>query len=405
MKNKQFLLSVFCSFIIFFVILLSTGSYAVGIASTGTLNPTIDFKPGLEKTFSYILVPTASFMMDYEVTIDGDLEEYFTPKDSLLKDVFPREQRGFTVKMKLPEEKIPPGLHQTRICIGETKTSGGGTVGVKTKACSIIRVRSLYSNKYLKIEEFKIPDVDVGDTLKFEIKVRSWTELKINAVKATIQIFGPSKEGFKKKIATLNTETKSLESNARTTLHATINTRDFEFGEYLAIASVNYDGRIANISSKFRIGMLVVKIINYTKEFERGKVNKFEIEIESRWNQLIDNIYGEISVEDEISVLKTPFISLKPWSRATLLAFWEIKPDKELKEYTGRIAVYYENNKTEEQVKLRIVMSKEEMNRRMIVIVVVSLLILSVLAISIYLVSKKKNESKKKKAKKAKKKK
>lgn len=405
MRHKFLTLFIAVLFVLISVQLVK----AVGIGAAGSLNTVTDFKPGLKETFSYFMVPNAQEIMDYELTTEGALSQYITLNPALLENVWPGQIPSFTATLQLPKEKLSPGLHSTTVCVAEAQVRGGaGAVGVKTKACAIIQVRSLYPEKYLEINGFITPNVNVGDILKFEILVKSWTESRIDSIKGTIEIFGPSEKGFGTKIMALNTGEKSLESNAEETLSAEIDTRSMESGEYLAKATVTYDGKTASASSRFRIGVLAVKIINYTRIFERGKVNKFEVEVESRWNRKIDKIYSEIFIENENESLKTPSISLNPWKEGTLLSYWEVPADKELKEYNAKIVVYHEANQTEGQANLQVVMSKEEIRRRNMTLAglggAAALLLIS--AVLIYFSRKRKakikNEAKKKKAKKIK---
>ncbi|MBS3090345.1 hypothetical protein J4433_01090 [Candidatus Pacearchaeota archaeon] len=359
MKDKSILILI----LVMSLIIFSQEAYAVGLGSySGELNTQLDFIQGLKKTFSYIMVSSAQTVMDYEVIVEGAFPEYFTLSNNLIKNVWPGQTKSFSATLQFPEQKPSAGLHETRICVAEA-SSGGGSISVRAKVCSIIGVRVLYSEKYLKIESFDVPNIDVGDTLNLKISVKSWTEASINNVRAVIDIFGPSEKGFSKKITTVQTEEKPLASNEALTLSASLDTRNFESGEYNAVATVYYDSKDANMSSKFKIGILAVKVVNYTKEFTRNKVNRFNIDVESRWNSLIENVYADVRIENE--TLRTPSITLQPWEISALSTYWETT-DKKAQYYDGKLILYFAGNSTEQDIRVKMLVDPEEIKRLMV---------------------------------------
>lgn len=368
-----------CLFLAFLLCIHSLHTvYAVGIVySQGGL---YDFQPGLEKTFGYEIKVNAGTVMDYMITVKGELKDYVTLSSNLFKDVAPGNKPTFTATLKLPN-KMEAGVHNAEICILEGKTRGaGGMVGARTEACTGFMIRVLYGEKYLKIEKFNVPNVGVGEKLKMELTIKSWSEIDINSIKASIDIFRPGKEKTKmEKIATVETDEKPLKSNAEEVLTAYFDTNGMDAGEYLAFATLYYDGRQMNESAGFRIGMLSLKILNYTKEFEQDKVNRLGIQVLSQWNSRIDSIYGVIDIEDER--LSTPLINLEPWENKTLITYWDTT-NKRIGNYKGKITLYYSNKTTEEEAEFKVVIGKEKMRRiitNIIIAIVIAILIISLI--------------------------
>ncbi len=357
------------AFIVFGIIFLQDVS-AVGIGDySGGLNYVIDYKPGLKSTFSYFMVSNADAILDYEITATGSLAQYFTLSDALFKNV-----------LKMPEEKPAAGLHGTEICVVESQGRSESGIAIRTRACSIVNIRVLYPEKYLEITDFTAPNVDKGDILNFKVMVKSWTEKDIDAVKAVIDMFGPSEKGFNKKIATLQTDEKPLASNQELELSASIDTKDFESGEYNAVATVYYDGNTANTSKQFRIGVLAVKVVNYTKEFLRNKINKFNVDVESRWNSPIENVYADINIGNE--TLKTSPLSLQPWEEATLITYWDTL-NKKAQEYDGKIILHFGGNSTEQDIKVKVFVNPEDIRRLLIYALVTTVIVILIVVIVI----------------------
>ncbi|MFH0831567.1 MAG: hypothetical protein V1886_01740 [archaeon] len=354
----------------FFVLLLLAALFqissvsAVGIGDYGgQLNYIIDFKPGLKESFSYFLVANTPSTMDYEITVDGTLSQYFKLSNELFKDVQPGMTKTFSAVLQLPEQKPEPGLHDNFLCVTELQSGAGGGVTIRTKACSIVSIRVLSPDIYAKIDDFQVPNIDSGDIITLTVAVRSWTEKDISNVSAVIDLFGPTDSGFNRKITTLKTSEKSLPSNDRITLSAELNTKDFESGEYYAVATVYYDGNEINTSSRFRVGLLAVKVVNYTKELVRNKINKFNVDVQSRWNSAIENVYASIIIDDgKNEVMKSPAIALKPWETATLTAYYDAA-EKKAQYYNGEIRLYFSGNSTSQEIKVKMLVNPEEIKR------------------------------------------
>lgn len=373
MRCKYFLL------FLFFITVVSLNRVdAVGIGYNHILGGPIDFEPQMERTFNYFIITNAGIPMDYEINLSGDLKPYVTLSTNLIKNVPSGANIPFSATLKLPSA-LESGLHDAIICVLETQTRGGGMIGARTQACSGFIIRVLYGEKYLRIENFNVPNVDMGDKLKMELTVKSWSEVDINSIKAVIDISGPSREkGVMQKIATVETEEKPLKSNAEETLTAYFGTAGLEAGEYIAFATLYYDGKQLNDSHGFRVGTLTIKILNYTKEFEQGKVNKLEVQVLSEWNSKIDGIYSTVDIGEER--LMTPLINLEPWENKTLLTYWDTT-NKKTGDYKGKIVVYYSNKTTEEEGEFKVILGKEKI--RGIIINIAIAIVIAILIITL----------------------
>lgn len=354
--------------------------YAVGIGYGYTPSGPIDFQPEMEKTLSYFVISNAGRVMDHEITVEGALKQYVTLSSTLIEDVPSGAFVPFSATVKLPA-KMPAGLHEATICVAETETRGGGMIGAKTRACGGFIIRVLSGEKYLKISRFDVPNVDIGEKLKIELAVKSWSEVDINSIKVLIDISKPTIEKEKmEKIATVSTEEKQLKSNAEEILTAYFDTAGMEAGEYVAFATLYYDGEHLNDSRGFRLGTLTIKILNYTKEFEQGKVNRLGVQVLSQWNRRIDGIYSTVDIEDERLI--TPLTSLEPWQNITLVTYWDTT-NKKIGNYKGKIIIYYSNKTTEEDAEFRIVVGREKMRTLIMNIIITFVIVILIISLVI----------------------
>jgi hypothetical protein len=335
---------------VFFCLLLVPSVHAMGLRAYDLLVE-IDYKPNLEWSQRYQIVTTSSYAQDYRLYIQGDLAEYVTLEPDHFSDVAPGSNPFFTATLKLPglDEPISPGRHTISIGAFETASSsgGGGGVGVLTGSEALVRVMFLYPGKYLEAR-LRAKDVAINEPANFEVGIFNGGKIDLSWVKAKIDVYDP--EG--KNIATVYTEEKPLKSNVHDTLHAQLDTRGLNSGDYKAIATVYYDGNeIKTNEAKFKIGSLEVRIIDHTKEVPAGKINAFDIDIESRWNNNIPNVYASVKIEKQ--TFQTPTTSIGAWERKNLTGYFDTT-NINMGEYDAEITLNYGNNWTRKMGKVTV---------------------------------------------------
>ncbi len=357
----------------------------------------IDFKPGIEKTFNFEITKSNLEVM---LSVSEYLSEYATLSKTIIKP--DSTDRKFTVTVKLPNKIEKPGHHRIFVMAEEIidKSKIGGAVGTSSNAQIYILIHVLNPGKYVDMS-LSAPNVNLNEPVNFAVNVKSFGEDDINSIKAAIDVYSLDN----KKLATVYTEEKSLKSNTKETLHAQLSTTGYSAGTYKAVATLNYDGKTKEDEKNFKIGKLNIKIINYTKEFEKDKINPFYIEIESDWGNKIENVYGEIKIND--SIIKTPSIELLPWEKKTITTYWDTN-NVEAGSYDAKITIYYEDKTTVETGKVNVVEKKEalvekpgivtiSLNTTTILILIIILLITMDI---IWIFKKRINERKQKKLKK-----
>jgi len=341
-KLKRITLFVF---FVFFSFILIKPINAVGIYSPA--NKEIDFEPGLEKTLDFGV--TAS-RLDVKLSVSGYLSEYITLSKTFIES--DSTDRRFKVILKLPKKVEKPGHHKVWIIaeeiIDQSKT--GGTVGTSSNVMVYIIINVLNPGKYVDMS-LSASDANLNEPVKFAVNVKSFGEEDINSIRAGIDVYSPDNE----KLTTVYTDEKSLKSNTEETLNAQLSTIGYSAGTYRAVAKLNYDGKTKQDEKNFKIGKLNIKIINYTKEFEKDKINKFDIEIESDWGNKIENVYGEIKINNEI--IKTPNIDLAPWEKGVITSYWDTNNVK-TGTYDVKMTIYYEDKTTVEIGRVKVIEKK-----------------------------------------------
>lgn len=376
---------LFFLFLFFFV----SSVEAVGIRGKD-LSFVLDFEPNMDFEYSYQVNPTRGTTQDYVFYAIGNLEEYISFIPERLNNVHDYENPSFRVKISFPDS-MEPGLHRQRICVGETGSAGTGAISVRTAACASIHVLEVYPDVYL-ISEFTSTNANIGDPIYFEISVQNWGEPEITSLYAEIDIM----EG-QKKLETVSTTTISLASRESGILTASLDTSNYNAGNYNAVARLKYAGREDILESSFRVGNLSVNILNYTTISEISSINEFFVEVESGWNTKIDNIYAEVKVSkngQELTSFRTVSESLEPWARKKLIGYLDTRAISSLGEYDVLIDVYFMDAVESTFGKLQIIEStKERRELDMTTLFIGAAIVIIIILLS--LLVKNKNEKKK----------
>lgn len=309
MSNKKRFCLIFLLLIMINFINLISASLGITPAEVS-----VNFKPNLETSFSFN-VETDNPQKGLEVYAKGDLSEYVKfDVDSFTGS------RKIVVALKLPSNIVKPGTHRILIGVREKiDKEMAGTIGTSVAVQAPIDVFVPYPGRYLEMD-FKAKNANIGEPVKFNLKLMNLGEENLN-ITPIIEIYS----GTEKK-ETLYFDNRELKSQTEINLQKELNTSGYAPGNYRALAIVDY-GDVAKQESEFRIGTLSVDIINYTKQIPIGGINKFEIGVESAWNNKIDNLYAEVlflnDLGKEFYSFKTAPSDLNPWQKKTIDGFFD----------------------------------------------------------------------------------
>lgn len=371
--------------IIFILIALISNVYAIGISpATKELN----FQPNLKENFRIEVVNNANYDIEATLYLGGDLAQYAVlSKESILIKKGQSAVAFYTIK--LPENLVIPGLHLLKIGAKENLPSyvEGTGISARTSVESILKIFVPYPGKYAEMS-FNVNNVNINDPIIFNILLTNLGKEQIQKAKATIDIYESNL-----KITSLNTNEISIDSESAGILTATYADTS-KPGIFLAKALVDYDGILINDSREFRIGILSVDIVNHTKYFQQDKINPFDIEIASKWNSRIDNIYAEIEIYQDnkkiTQAFKTPSTDLNPWEKKTLTSYWDttgLLPAA----YQAKITLSYMNLTTQKIVDISIIKKFEFNKTLLLTILVIAIALLDIL----WMIFRKKKDGKK----------
>jgi len=301
----------------FYLVFLLAFIIGISVVSALGVSPGLkkyNFQPGFETEIEYRVF--ANTGQELEIYVIGDLKDYVElSKKSLIGS------GKFIARIKLPESIEKPGKHRIAIGVREVKDEelvAGGAIGTSVTIYTSIDIYVPYPGKYLEIS-LEGHDANVGEPINFILDIISKGKEDVMVI-PRIEIYSQEK-----KIGNLLYSPRTIKSQEEVSLKKTLDTSNYNPGKYSAAAIVDYGG-LATDDFDFKIGELVIDVVDYSKQVFIGKLQPFNIQIESGWNDMIDGAYAEIYFFNETKFFekfKTTSTSLVPWERKTITGYFD----------------------------------------------------------------------------------
>ena len=277
--------------IFFFLIFILLSGSTLAISLSGAPfrpNPRL-FEPGMELSLKYQI---ADYRWDKaEPYLDGDLTEY--AEITILQET--DDTIIFQVDIELPESIDKPGVNTLFIGAREVPPNKTGMVVGVTRAQKAINIMVLYENKFAKFYGFSTPHMNQNETTNFSISAESYSKQDINNIWAEIEVYDFNDEIVK----TLRMDDFNLPSAKKTTKKVEFDSIGLLAGEYSAEATVHWADNTTVLKSEFNIGQLEVELLNTSRNFTAGSINRIDMVVESGWNGRITNLYAELYVDGQ----------------------------------------------------------------------------------------------------------
>jgi hypothetical protein len=373
----------FLFFITVLLILLSSINYAVASGAYPAIYK-IDFQPNFKGDFKFTFLSDSD--VKSEMYIEGDLAKYVELDKKTIVG-----SDSVIATLKLPYQIEPPGDHTIYIGMRQMPAEGTEGFGLFANVRTIIRVKVPYPGKYAE-SVLKTENKNIGDLVPITLSVTNLGKEDISA-KAIAEI-----SNYKQAVETLDFGTKQINSTQSANFFMRLNTTNYKPGDYNITSIVYYEGdKPAKAFNVIRLGELNVRINNYTKNFEINKLNKMEIDIESLWNNPIENVYATVAVYNASINFTTPSLSLAPWEKNRLTGFFDtttIIPDK----FSAEIILHYYEQETREMANLRFGQEPANYTNYLIIgaVVLGALIIITLVIIIVVLLRRTKQKGRKK---------
>ncbi len=331
----------------------------------------VDFKP-YDKFLINFNVVGAEPTQKLEVYTSGDLAEYVKfDKNKLLGS------EAFTAYIDFPREITKPGQHVIYLRVREVNEVSSG-IGTRIEIGAALVVKVPYPGRYAEIKSFYVNNTNAGESVIFYSQIENLGVENL-IIRPNIEVYSNNKliDNF------------TLENRLVNHTTTEIFTKKVESGYKPGVynATINFDyGKIINQKTYFFVGSLFIDIINCTSKFIKGRISEFIIEIESKWNNDVRNVYAEINVTkngNQVDFFKTPSIELKRWEKSVLKGFFNSE-NLETGNYIANVSLFYEDKVSEKIINIRV--SNPPMSRdTMMVIGAIAFMFFILVGIIIYL--------------------
>ncbi len=350
----------------------------------------IDFLPGGTHELTYS-VYTEDPTTEIEVFVGGELLEYVILSEKKLVG-----GGNFKVGIKFPDNIDRPGLHKIGVGAREiSRSSEDEFIGTKVEIIGVIKINVPYPGKYAEVD-LNIKDGNNNEGIPVEVSVsnKGKENLNVNAHVEFYENVGNFRKG--KMVQDMLFKPFFLETGKDKYLKKGLNTTDFRAGNYIAEAVVNYGDEV-RVNRTFRIGSLFVNITNFTQSLPKKGIERFFIDVESKWNDYIESIYADVNISNgtKITGLRTPPVDLNAWETKRLEGF--LDTSNLLGKYETNITLYYHYGEGRSSVfgELLVFEVKKGIGFISIAIIVVIVLIITSIIIFLVLVRRRKKRGRK----------
>jgi hypothetical protein len=337
------------------------------------------FEPSLEKSFSF-----NTFNSNKEdgigIELEGDLAKYANVSVDYIQS-----SGRFSVNLKLPEKLDKPGVHIVYVKVFESKNETGSFVGSMASIRAPIKIIVPYPGKYTE-STIRVSNVNKGENARYELNVKNLGTDDVE-VDTLVEVFKIDNDG--EKVLSNKLDDLYLESKRELDIVEDLNTSSLSPGEYFVKATIDY-GKTEIINTTFKIGQFLVDITDYDYLFERGKINKFNIKIENKWNTKIESVYGDVTITDSgkvVSTFRTISLDTEPWEIKNITGFFDTE-GLESKRYLANIQLYYGDSKSSKLVAIYVQDPPKEKSYLVYILIGVAIISALIIVAFVILISK-----------------
>lgn len=354
MQKKFLALNIALLLFAAYFLVFANPAYALGISPARIV---VDFTPNMEGDIGFCVINNENKEMPVEYYVKGDLASYITLNESITY-LTPKMYKYCTkAHYKLPAD-IASGHHDTRIGAVESTISGiiegtgiSARVGVEMQWWVEAPVPGKHVSASISVPE----GILVGQQVPIKVILKNDGKEKVT-VKTVLDVLSPSSGSLARMEFPL-VELESLQSKEQLFKWAGTTIT----GEYVAKATIFYEGIVGETRQQFIVGGLFVRITRLVIDrIQKGGIRAIPVELQSFWNQRIDNVYAELNITKGgkmiQSGIKTESINLQPWGIAQINGYWDTT-EATLGKYNVAVKVFYANKTSQETFNFELVKS------------------------------------------------
>lgn len=303
------------------------------------------YEAGETREYNYLFGASGS-VQDYRIILDPqtdfDISSLVNIKPNFFEKVPGNSGGEFKITLNFEEESIPPGRHEALAVVQQTKSSNG-MISALAEVAIRIRIVSLYPTEYLDWS-FNAKNANTGEDVQVTASLSNWGMPEVEGAQITYRLYD-SQNNFIKEIIS---SSKNIESKKTERIETIINTAGLLPDDYKLIGKLIYGDQENTKEKIFRLGNKNILINDMTREFVPESINKVEVEIESGWNDNIEEVNGRVEVSEE-GILKNSFNlfdrPVEAWKKATMDGYFDTS-GMEIGEYQAEVILSYDGEES-----------------------------------------------------------
>lgn len=352
MKTKLAIRSTLCTLVLSLLLLIpSVAALGISVPSPREFY----WQPGLSLDIPYRLVNSLEVPRKASINIGGDIAQYITASQYEFV-IPPKGIAEFTVSVRLPQEEPPAGPHTITVGATEEDVSGAG-ISARVSVRSLFSILVPYKGKWPQFDRMDIGSGAVGERVGLSIYLNNLGDTDVNSAFARIKLSEGSRE-----VGTTVTSSKPIPAKGSAVLEGEWMPGTNGPGLFSTEVTITADDKTLIAQKDFMIGLLDVKLLEYTQNLTEGAVGAINVVLGSVWNK-------PVKVKLELAILKdgktfatiaSPEATLEPWKNITLPLYWQVPAQGVEGNYTGQLTIYYENERKIETLSLLVHKRSEE---------------------------------------------
>jgi hypothetical protein len=301
--------------LLLFVLLVATP-----LASALGLSPPdirYNYEPGKTHQITATIYNHNQVPIALETRVTGPLAGYVTA--DLPAWIPARSGAPVLLTITIPEFRERPGNEHSYIYFKEKFTDEIiGTFSVRTEVGMRVNIWQPFPGSYAEIT-VSAPPVPAGEDSVLTLVVNNLGVEPISEGFASVRVV-PRSGGEAKE--TIIFQGINIEGNSNQKFLKLLQSQSYEPGKYVLEGQLLYNDKSARMNGSFIVGIKDVEALGVQGDFYRDKpVNRFEIPIESLWNEPIDGVYAIFTMGS--TGTRTASASLAPFERSMLSGYWE----------------------------------------------------------------------------------
>ena len=340
------------SFIFVVISLLCLSSFVTALGMSPGRN-TLSFSPGMSGQGAFNIVNSEGKDMLVSINVQGDLASYIKINARRVNIKADTEKELYTYSYDFPDS-LPPGLNTAEIIVTEIPDQATGSetyVGATVAVAHQVYVNVPYPGKYATAD-IDVASKDSGQETIFVIPVVSMGKFDLASVRANVDVYDA--DGLL--VYSFNTEPISIKSGESAEIRYSWDSSNIGMGEYLADATVIYDGETISLKKKFTIGDEVLELQEiYVNDFSLGEIAKMEMLVQNNWNKIITDAYSRTRIYDEAGKVLADFNSanydIEAGEKKVIVSYWDTAGVQE-GTYDTTVSLEYSEDSIENDLQL-----------------------------------------------------